>query len=47
MTRTEIGALVEMVVKIKERYAMDSQDKDALTDICNLVICNENKLSDK
>lgn len=46
MTRTEIGALVEMVIRIRDRYDMDRQDKDALADMCNLVAHNEAKLAD-
>jgi len=47
MTRTEIGAMVEELIRIRDRYEMDRRDKDTLADACNLIYHNEAKLADE
>lgn len=33
----ELGELVEKLIRIKDRYDMSLQDRDAISDACNVI----------
>lgn len=47
MTKTEIGTLVEELIRIRDKADLTLSEKDTLADACNLIYHNEDKLADE
>ena len=46
MTKQELNILVERLIRIRDKYDLSRDDRDALADACNVIYDSINKIAE-